>query len=154
MMTPSAKIIYEGLPSGLPGKLANWPGGRNKPLEMPIAPSLAPKRGRQVQLPGYAGKPKRVPDWGTRPNDICLDCLSRTCVHVSKPYQRLAPREAQVLLLLSGALSNKEIAQEMGCVVNTVKSYTSRAFRALGLTTRLEAAIWALHHVELLRPHI
>lgn len=57
-----------------------------------------------------------------------------------------------MLILLAGGLSNKEIATEMGVTVGTAKQYLALfVFPPLGVTSRFEAALWALRNMELLK---
>ena len=57
--------------------------------------------------------------------------------------QALAPRELEVLLLISKGLSNTEIATELFISPETVKTYVSRIFTKLDLRDRVQAVIFA-----------
>ena len=57
--------------------------------------------------------------------------------------QALAPRELEVLLLMSKGLSNTEIATELFISPETVKTYVSRIFTKLDLRDRVQAVIFA-----------
>ncbi len=57
--------------------------------------------------------------------------------------QILAPRELEVLLLISKGLSNAEIASELVISPETVKTYVSRIFTKLDLRDRVQAVILA-----------
>lgn len=52
-------------------------------------------------------------------------------------------RPRQILELLAEGKANKEIAWELNLSEGTVKVYLSHLFRRIGVTTRLEAALWA-----------
>ncbi len=56
----------------------------------------------------------------------------------------LTPREADVLRLLAGGLTNKEIAAELALSPNTVKRYLKSIFEKLGVETRSAAAARAV----------
>ena len=55
----------------------------------------------------------------------------------------LTDRQAQVLKLLAAGKSNKLICRELDLAERTVKAHLSAVFRALGVTTRTQAALAA-----------
>lgn len=61
----------------------------------------------------------------------------------SRPLRRLTTRQDQVLRLLATGMSNKDIAQELGIGVETVKSHVAAASHAIGARNRTEAAVIA-----------
>jgi DNA-binding NarL/FixJ family response regulator len=58
----------------------------------------------------------------------------------------LTPRETHVVALIAGGASNKEIARQLGLSMNTVKSHIRTAYRAMGVTSRTQAVLWAVEH--------
>jgi two-component system nitrate/nitrite response regulator NarL len=52
----------------------------------------------------------------------------------------LTPREAHVIDYLKIGFSNREIAEELGIAVGTVKVHLVHAYRKLGCRSRLQAA--------------
>jgi DNA-binding NarL/FixJ family response regulator len=56
----------------------------------------------------------------------------------------LSPRELEALKLLSGGLTNKEIAQRMNYSVGTVKNVVQRIIGKLGVSDRTQAAVHAV----------
>ena len=61
----------------------------------------------------------------------------------------LAPREREVLALVAGGLTNREIATQLQVGEETVKTYLERAFAKLGVSRRAEA-VAAAHRLGLL----
>lgn len=54
----------------------------------------------------------------------------------------LAPRQRQVLALVVGGQSNKEIARALGLTLPTVKNMLTEIYWRLGVKNRTEAAVW------------
>lgn len=54
----------------------------------------------------------------------------------------LTDRERQVLDLLPEDLSNREIAERLGCAVKTVEAHISSALRKTGIRSRVGLALW------------
>ena len=59
------------------------------------------------------------------------------------PAEPLTEREADVLRLLAGGLSNKEIARELRVVEDTVKTHVRHLLAKLGVQSRTQAALYA-----------
>ena len=64
----------------------------------------------------------------------------------SAPVDPLTGRELDVLWLLGRGLSNKEIAAELGIADCTVRTHVSNVLGKLGLTSRTQAALYAVEH--------
>jgi DNA-binding NarL/FixJ family response regulator len=62
------------------------------------------------------------------------------------PVATLSARERDVLGLLVEGLPNKLIAQRLQISEKTVKTHLTSVFRALGVTDRTQAALWAERH--------
>jgi DNA-binding NarL/FixJ family response regulator len=62
------------------------------------------------------------------------------------PLAGLSQREREVLGLLVEGLPNKLIARRLEISEKTVKSHLTQVFRALGVTDRTQAALWAERH--------
>jgi DNA-binding NarL/FixJ family response regulator len=60
-----------------------------------------------------------------------------------RPHVELTPREAQVLNLLREGLANKQIARALGISQATVKAHLTSVFQRIGVTDRVQAAVWA-----------
>ncbi len=62
------------------------------------------------------------------------------------PVEPLTERERDVLRLVARGLSNKEIAYELGIAEGTARTYVSNILGKLGLTSRTQAALYAVEH--------
>ncbi len=68
--------------------------------------------------------------------------------HESTPTEisKLTPREGDILAQLASGLSNKEIARELDLAESTVKIHIQSILKKLGLSNRVQAAIYAVEH--------
>jgi DNA-binding NarL/FixJ family response regulator len=64
----------------------------------------------------------------------------------ASPAARFSRREGEVLGLLLEGLPNKLIARRLGISEKTVKSHLTNIFRAIEVTDRTQAALWAQRH--------
>jgi DNA-binding NarL/FixJ family response regulator len=58
----------------------------------------------------------------------------------------LTPRETDVVALIAAGAPNKEISRRLELSMNTVKSHIRTAYRAMGVTSRTQAVLWAVEH--------
>jgi len=76
---------------------------------------------------------------------VALDLDARPRPHHSRVIG-LTPRETHVVALIAAGASNKQIARRLGLSMNTVKSHIRTAYRAMGVTSRTQAVLWAVDH--------
>jgi DNA-binding NarL/FixJ family response regulator len=74
------------------------------------------------------------------------EAAKRLMREVRTPEMResLTPRETEILKLLAQGQSNKHIARETGVEERTVKAHVSSILAKLGLSSRTQAALFAL----------
>jgi DNA-binding NarL/FixJ family response regulator len=60
----------------------------------------------------------------------------------------LTPREEQVVALVAEGLSNRDTARELNLSEHTVKKYLFRIFDKLGISSRVELVLYAVHHSD------
>ena len=58
----------------------------------------------------------------------------------------LTPRELEVVAVIAGGYSNSDIAVKLSISEKTVKHHLTNIFEKLGVSNRLELALFALHH--------
>lgn len=58
----------------------------------------------------------------------------------------LTSREEQVVALVADGLSNREVAGELGLSEHTVKKYLFKIFEKLGISSRVELVLYAMHN--------
>jgi DNA-binding NarL/FixJ family response regulator len=68
------------------------------------------------------------------------------------PSATLTRRELQVVEAIVGGASNRDISTQLGMSEQTVKNHLSSIFDKLGVSNRLELALYAVHHRLALRP--
>jgi two-component system, NarL family, nitrate/nitrite response regulator NarL len=65
---------------------------------------------------------------------------------------RLTPREAEVVHLLAEGLSTRDISQKLALSEHTIRNYLSAIYDKLGVSSRVELALYAVHREDLNRP--
>jgi DNA-binding CsgD family transcriptional regulator len=101
---------------------AAWAEGQAMPLEESIAEALAVEEQPQAMPPASgAARPQK-----------------------SAPFGELTPTELQVLRLLSGGQTTREIAAELVVSVSTVDRHLTHIYTKLGVRNRAEATAFAL----------
>ena len=66
---------------------------------------------------------------------------------LSQQRVTLTPRQGQIVSMVAQGLRNKEIAFSLGITEGTVKVYLYRLFRKLGISDRLDMALYARRHL-------
>lgn len=87
----------------------------------------------------------------TEQTNFLLDLVSEVPslrVINSKGRQLLTPREEQVVALVAEGLSNRDVARELNLSEHTVKKYLFRIFDKLGISSRVELVLYAVHHSD------
>lgn len=64
---------------------------------------------------------------------------------------KLSDKELLIISCVTQGLRNKEIAHELGTTEQVIKNYLRKVYDKLGVSDRLELALYCIHH-QLLRP--
>lgn len=85
----------------------------------------------------YAGNPTLHPDIAQK---LMLRVSNRSSLYET---ETLTPRETEILALLAKGLANKAIAKRLLISIPTVKTHVHNIMRKIGLTNRIQAALYA-----------
>ncbi|MGO8720899.1 MAG: response regulator transcription factor [Acidobacteriaceae bacterium] len=69
-----------------------------------------------------------------------------------KLQPRLSPKELSIIGCVTQGMRNKEIAYKIGTTEQVVKNYLRKIYDKLGVSDRLELALYCLHHQLLKQP--
>ena len=75
---------------------------------------------------------------------LLLAMARRPAARESQPIERLTDREIEVVRLMSGGYSNKEIAHALRTAEGTIKNHVSSILAKLGVRDRTRAVLKAL----------
>ncbi len=68
-------------------------------------------------------------------------------------FETLTPREKEILLILVQGGSNKMIARDLDVTESTVKVHVQNILRKLNLSSRVQAAVYAIEHGLVISPY-
>jgi len=86
---------------------------------------------------------------------VCPEMSSKLVEGVRNPGRKggkvdeenpLSPRESEILSLIVRGDTNKEIAQALNLADSTVKIHVQNIFKKLNITSRVQAAVYAIDH--------
>jgi DNA-binding NarL/FixJ family response regulator len=63
-----------------------------------------------------------------------------------KSQPRLSPKEMAIITCITQGKRNKEIAYQLGTTEQVIKNYLRKIYDKLGVSDRLELALYCLHH--------
>jgi len=96
--------------------------------------------------------------WANSQNlDFLLEFLTQLKpLRLLKPgggMSRLTPREAEVVQLLAEGMSTREISNKLKVTEHTIRNYLSMVYDKLGVSSRVELALYAVTREDLNRPN-
>lgn len=94
-------------------------------------------RGESVMSPQMTGK--LVQELRTHPKEAASHAQD-------VEREKLSPRETEIILLLAKGASNKEVARALNVAESTVKIHVQNILKKLNLSSRVQAAVYAVEH--------
>jgi DNA-binding NarL/FixJ family response regulator len=105
---------------------------------------------KDVSLEALTEAIRAVAGGGTMIRPVMTERMLRGLEHVRREYDTLSPadpltaREIEILRLMAGGYSNREIAEAIGTAEGTVKNHASSILSKLGVRDRTRAVLTAL----------
>ena len=96
---------------------------------------------RAVMAGQYWVGRERVADLASTLRELSISTPEPDCKHFG-----LTPRELEVVAAIVGGHSNSDVAVKLSISEKTVKHHLTNIFEKLGVSNRLELALFALHH--------
>ena len=78
--------------------------------------------------------------------DVVAALRQAASPRIREPYFGLTARELEIVAAVVAAYSNREIAEKFSIQEQTVKHHLTNIFDKLGVFSRLELAVFAIHH--------
>ena len=77
-----------------------------------------------------------------------IEAYRAQAAQLTSPRNRvkLSTKEVQIIAGVTQGLRNKDIAQEVGTTEQVVKNYLRKVYDKLGVSDRLELALYCMHH--------
>lgn len=69
-----------------------------------------------------------------------------TMASAPRPKNRLSDKEMLIVSCVAQGMRNKEIAREVGTTEQVIKNYLRKVYDKLGVSDRLELALYCIHH--------
>ena len=78
------------------------------------------------------------------PRKIMEDYILNPLDHQPRQIKpQLTPKETEILNIVSKGASNQEISEQLGIKCRTVQSHLYYIYKKLGVSNRIQAALWA-----------
>ncbi len=70
----------------------------------------------------------------------------RQATTLPRTQPHLSPKELAIVTCITQGKRNKEIAYQLGTTEQVIKNYLRKVYDKLGVSDRLELALYSLHH--------
>ena len=137
---PNAKMIIIGSQSEEDDTVEYLRRGVRGIIQRSVAPELLIKCVRKV-AEGETWLDNQGVNW-------VIEAYRNQSAHAAsaKPKGRLTDKELLIVACVTQGMKNKEIAKEVGTTEQVVKNYLRKVYDKLGVSDRLELALYCIHH--------
>ncbi len=119
---------------------------KNEEIPERLADQLGVIVGRSITGPAMIDCVRRVSRGQKCPTEISERVLAPPDTVGAKVRDRLTPKEMQIVALIVQGCKNKDIAQQLGTKEQVIKNYLRSIYDKIGVSDRLELALFTLHH--------
>ncbi len=137
---PNVKIIIQTMASDESNTVELYRRGVRGIIPRSISPDLLVKCVRKIAA-GETWIDNQSVNW-------VIDAYRSQATSTSGPrtQPRLSPKELAIITCITQGKRNKEIAFQLGTTEQVIKNYLRKVYDKLGVSDRLELALYCLHH--------
>ncbi|ADV82480.1 response regulator transcription factor [Terriglobus saanensis] len=142
---PQAKIIVQVLESDEANTVEMYRRGVRGVVPRSISPDLLIKCVRKIAA-GETWIDNQSVSW-------VIEAYRSQAVQLMNPRSqpKLSPKELAIISCITRGMRNKEIAYQIGTTEQVIKNYLRKVYDKLGVSDRLELALYCMHHQLLKR---
>jgi DNA-binding NarL/FixJ family response regulator len=139
-LAPDAKLILQATPADESNTVELYRRGVRGIISRSISPDLLVKCVRKI-VAGETWIDNQSVNW------VIEAYRAQAAALVSPRSQpRLSPKELQIITCITQGKRNKEIAYQLGTTEQVIKNHLRKIYDKLGVSDRLELALYCLHH--------
>src|SRR6476469_1170312 len=139
-MAPDVKLIVQALGSDESQTVDLYRRGVRGIISRSISPDLLVRCVRRIAT-GETWIDNQAVNW-------VIDAYRAQAAALVSPrtQPRLSPKETAIITCITQGKRNKEIAFQLGTTEQVIKNYLRKIYDKLGVSDRLELALYCLHH--------
>lgn len=137
---PDVKIIIQTMASDESNTVELYRRGVRGIIPRSISPDLLVKCVRKIAA-GETWIDNQSVNW-------VIEAYRSQATNLTSPrtQPRLSPKELAIITCITQGKRNKEIAYQLGTTEQVIKNYLRKVYDKLGVSDRLELALYCLHH--------
>ncbi|AXC09833.1 two component transcriptional regulator, LuxR family [Acidisarcina polymorpha] len=139
-LAPQAKVIVQALAADESNTVELYRRGVRGIIPRSISPDLLVKCVRKIAQ-GETWIDNQSVNW-------VIEAYRSNAAAITNPrtQPRLSPKELSIIHCITEGKRNKEIAFQIGTTEQVIKNYLRKIYDKLGVSDRLELALYCLHH--------
>jgi DNA-binding NarL/FixJ family response regulator len=119
---------------------------KNEEIAEEVAAQIGAIVGRSITGPAMIDCVRRVARGQRPPREATERVMPEPDDVGARVRDRLTPKEMQIVALIVQGCKNKDIANQLGTKEQVIKNYLRSIYDKIGVSDRLELALFTLHH--------